>query len=69
MAYSIRWSPRAISQLEAICEHIAKDSERYAMLFAKRIMSIVKAIPEFPMSGRVVPEYGNPDLREKLYNN
>lgn len=69
MAGSIRWSPRAVSQLEEICEHIAEDSERYATLFAKRIMGIVKSISQFPKAGRMVPEYGNSDLREKIYNN
>ena len=69
MADSVRWSPRAVAQLEEICEHIAKDSQRYAVLFARRIMGIVKSIPQFPKAGRVVPEYGNPDLREKIYNN
>jgi len=69
MAYTIRWSPRALSQLEAICEHIAKDSELYAGLFVKRIMGIVQAIPQFPKAGRVVPEYGNSSLREKIFNN
>ncbi|MEO8341095.1 MAG: type II toxin-antitoxin system RelE/ParE family toxin [Nitrospirota bacterium] len=69
MAGSIRWSPRAVAQLEEICEHIAQDSERYAALFAKRVLGIVKAIPRFPHSGRVVPEYGRVDLREKLYSN
>jgi toxin ParE1/3/4 len=67
MAGSIRWSPRAVSQLEEICEHIGKDSEQYARLFAKRVMAIVESIPSFPHSGRVVPEYGRNDLREKLY--
>jgi toxin ParE1/3/4 len=57
MAYKIRWSPRAASNIEDICNYIAKDSEYYAALFAKRINSIVKNIPQFPKSGRVVPEY------------
>lgn len=69
MAYKIRWSPRAVSNLEEICDYIARDSEYYARLFAKRIFSIVKGIPEFSMSGRIVPEYGDEDLREKIYGN
>lgn len=69
MAGTIRWSPRAISQLEAICEHISRDSQRYAGLFARRILDIVTSIPQFPKAGRVVPEYGDPDLREKIFNN
>lgn len=69
MAHRIEWSPRAISHFEGICDHIAKDSKYYAVLFAKRIISIVKSIPQFPKSGRVVPEYNDENLREKLYEN
>ncbi len=69
MAYKIIWSPRAASNLEDICEYIARDSKYYAALFAKRIIAIVKNIPEFPKSGRIVPEYNNENLREKIYKN
>jgi len=40
MAQQIRWSPRAIDHFEDICNYIAKDSEYYAALFAKRINAI-----------------------------
>ena len=69
MAKPIRWSPRAVSNFEQICEYIAKDSEHYARLFAKKINTIVKTIPQFPLSGRIVPEYKNENLREKIYQN
>jgi len=69
MAYKIRWSPRAASNFEYICDYIAKDSEYYAALFAKRINSIIKNIPQFPKSGRIVPEYKDDNLREKIYKN
>lgn len=69
MAKPIRWSPRAVSNFEEICRYIAKDSEHYASLFAKRINTIVKTIPQFPLSGRIVPEYKNENLREKIYQN
>ncbi|MBI4209486.1 MAG: type II toxin-antitoxin system RelE/ParE family toxin [Deltaproteobacteria bacterium] len=69
MAQRIRWSPRAANNFEAICDYIAKDSEYYAVLFAKRINKIVKSITLFPQSGRIVPEYGNENLREKIYEN
>lgn len=62
MAYQIRWSPRAASNLENICEYIAKDSEHYAALFAKKIISLVKTIPQFPKAGRMVPEYHDVNL-------
>lgn len=69
MAYSIKWSPKAASHFEEICAYISKDSNYYAVLFAKRIVAIVKSIPQFPKSGRVVPEYNDENLREKIYEN
>lgn len=67
MALKIKWSPKAASNLEEICDYIAKDSEYYAILFAKKVTAIVKDIPQFPKSGRIVPEYDDENLREKIY--
>lgn len=67
MALKIKWSPRAASSLEEICDYIAKDSEYYATLFAKKVTAIVRTIPQFPKSGRIVPEYDDENLREKIY--
>ena len=69
MDYSLKWSPRAASQSEEICDYIAKDSRHYAALFAKKVVSIIESIPQFPKAGRVVPEYQNENLREKIYEN
>jgi len=69
MAYQIRWSPQGASSLEEICQYIARDSEHYAAFFAKKINEIVKSIPHFPQSGRIVPEYGDENIREKIYQN
>ena len=57
MAYKIRWSPRAASNFEDICSYIAKDSDYYAALFAKRVNALIKTIPQFPTAGRIVPEF------------
>lgn len=67
MADRIIWSPRAASHLEGICEFIAEDSPVYARIFARKIVALVKSIPVFPQTGRIVPEYNDPDLREKIY--
>ena len=69
MAQKIRWSPRAALNLEEISEYIAKDSEVYATLFACKINAIIKSIPQFPKAGRIVPQYGNENIREKIYEN
>ncbi len=69
MALPIRWSPRSVRHLEKLCEYISQDSEEYASIFAKKIVAIVRTIPDFPESGRIVPEYNDPALREKIYGN
>ncbi len=69
MAQKIRWSPRAASGFEEICKFIARDSDYYARFFAKKINAIIKRIPQFPKSGRVVPEYGEENLRENIFEN
>ncbi len=66
---TIRWAPRAAAHLEQICEYISQDSETYARIFAKRVLSIVEGIASFPKAGRVVPEYKDPSLRERISGN
>lgn len=67
MAGRVVWSPRAISQLESICDYIALDSPVYARIFAQKVVSLVKLLPAYPQTGRMVPEYGLPNLREKIH--
>ncbi|MEE8423436.1 MAG: type II toxin-antitoxin system RelE/ParE family toxin, partial [Thermodesulfobacteriota bacterium] len=43
--------------------------EYYSALFAKKVNIIVKTIPRFPKAGRIVPEYEDKNLREKIYEN
>lgn len=69
MASKIIWSPHAASNLEEICDYISKDSEYYAAVFVKKLIKIIKEIPGFPKSGRIVPEYNDENLREKIYGN
>ena len=40
MAYHIKWSPRAASHFEGICDYIAKDSKYYSALSAHSIIEI-----------------------------
>jgi addiction module RelE/StbE family toxin len=63
------WSPRALDDLQSICQYIARDSDRYAKLFAQRIIALVESIPRHPLLGPVVPEYRRDDLRERLLQN
>ena len=67
MACKIKWSLEAADQLEETCNYIARDSKVYASIFAKRVISIVESVSLFPKSGRVVPEYNNKTIREKIF--
>ena len=63
------WSPRAAADLEETCQYISRDSEHYARLFASRIIALVETIAELPMVGRIVPEYQQDNLRERIFQN
>ncbi len=63
------WSPRATEDLEGICEYIGKDSEYYAKFFAQKIVVIIEKTAEFPEMGRIVPEYNQNNLRERIFRN
>ena len=60
------WSPQAASDLQSICEFVARDSQEYARVLAQRIVSVAESIPRFPKAGRVVPELDVPELRERI---
>jgi len=62
----LRWSPQAVRDLEAIRDHIATDSPRYAALVIERIIGAVERLTAFPESGRIVPERNDPTIREVI---
>jgi addiction module RelE/StbE family toxin len=63
------WAPQALDDLDAICDYIARDSKRYAALFAERVVALAESIAEQPLLGATVPEYQQEDLRERLFHN
>lgn len=60
----IRWSKKAVLQVKSIGEHIEIDSPWQA----ERIVNLLYSAPErlrwSPRKGRIVPEFGDPNLRE-----
>jgi plasmid stabilization system protein ParE len=64
MAYRIRWSPRAVDDLEAIAEYISLDSPAYAKAVVKTIVEITRKFSQFPRVGRTVPEFNDENIRE-----
>jgi addiction module RelE/StbE family toxin len=61
------WSPQAIEDIESIRAFIARDSNRYADLVVESLVASVARLERFPESGRVVPEFSAPDLREVIW--
>jgi toxin ParE1/3/4 len=66
MDLEVKWSPEAIEDLEAIAEYIARDSAHYAGSVVTEILSASRKIPEFPLTGRMVPEMGDEKIRERF---
>lgn len=64
MDYRVEWSPRALEDLEAIAEYIAADSPAYAATVVKTVLNTANNFSRFPLSGRVVPELGDENIRE-----
>lgn len=69
MVRKIIWSPHAAESLHSICSFIELDSVRYATIFAQRVVDTIEFISKFPETGRIVPEYNIPYLREKILGN
>ncbi|MGH7739183.1 MAG: type II toxin-antitoxin system RelE/ParE family toxin [bacterium] len=65
----VRWTPQTSKDLEAIAEFIARDSPQYSRLFVLDVFTAVERLPQFPKSGRVVPELKNSNIRELLLGN
>jgi len=62
----IVWTEQAYEDLEAICSYIRRDSDKYARLFAGKILSSVRQLEFMPESGRIVPEIDKTHIRELI---
>ncbi len=64
MARKVNWAYEATTDLEALAEYIARDSAFYASAFVREIRDASRSLNEFSERGRIVPELGNPNIRE-----
>jgi addiction module RelE/StbE family toxin len=67
MAAQLVWAESALADLDALAAYIALDSAHYAAATVDRIVACVEHLATFPLSGRVVPEYENPTIREVFW--
>ncbi len=63
---SVHWTDNAITHLVDIYEYITHDSPVYAKRMVDRLTKRSEQIADFPMSGRMVPEYEADDIREMI---
>lgn len=61
------WSEGALLDLEHIRDYIAQDNPAYANVFVERLLKTTRHLPQFPQSGRLMPEAKTPNIREVLY--
>jgi addiction module RelE/StbE family toxin len=66
MDFKIEWSPEALEDLEAIAEYIERDSRFYASAVVTKILEIAESLKNFPKRGRIVPEIGEENIRERF---
>ena len=62
----VHWTNNAIRNLSLIYNYIAQNSPTYAQRTVDRLTRRSQQIASFPKSGRMVPEYQDPDIREVL---
>jgi toxin ParE1/3/4 len=64
---NLRWSKRALKDVAQLRDYIALDSPFYARQFIGRLINRLENLPDFPFSGRLVPEAEREDIREVIY--
>ena len=66
---AIEWSEPAVSDLVAVRDYIARDSQQYADRFVEKIFDSVEKLQQFPELGRRVRETNDELVREVIHQN
>ena len=64
MGYQVAVSPSARRDLRDIVRYISLDAPERAVTFGQFLLSSTQRLADFPELGRVVPEFGDPSIRE-----
>jgi plasmid stabilization system protein ParE len=65
--FQVILSPRSLDDLEKIVAYIAADNPQAAERFGQRLISEAEAIGSHPFAGRMVPEFDDPLIRERIH--
>jgi addiction module RelE/StbE family toxin len=63
----VLWTEQARADLAAIRAFISQDSPHYASVVITRLIAATERLAQFPESGRAVPEFENPEIREVVH--
>ena len=63
-AHSIRWSARAMRDLDQIATYIARDDPKAARTWIAKLRKTAETAARMPLAARVVPEIQQDDVRE-----
>jgi plasmid stabilization system protein ParE len=65
--FKVILSPQALRDLEGIVSFIAADNPEAARRFGHRLLDEAKAIGQYPLAGRAIPEFSDPTIRERIF--
>lgn len=63
------WTKKAVHSINNIVDYIAQDNYQAAAAWAHSVFKRTDQLTAQPRSGRIVPEYNDPDLREIFEGN
>jgi addiction module RelE/StbE family toxin len=66
VARKIKWTQRAVADLEAAYRYFSQDNPSYASRFASKILEAADSLAEFPERGRVAHDVELPNIRELI---
>lgn len=62
----VNWSAESKRDLKAIAEYFETSSPEYSKYIVQNIYNSISELKEFPEMGRMVPELGNENFRERI---
>lgn len=69
MAYKVRFSHSARTDINHIVRFISSDNHEQAFRFARLLIEHAMSLAQFPERGRVVPEFAKESVREIVVRN
>jgi toxin ParE1/3/4 len=66
MAYKLIWAPSARLDLRELSSYIAETRPEASVRFVKNVFRTIEPLARFPESGRIVPEFADPRIREVI---